>query len=77
MALPRDVVDVGRLLRHSARLAVERLESAHASVDPNQIAERIVYAHYHLQAVRAHRAELRDAVADLIREMRASRGNGL
>jgi hypothetical protein len=73
MALPRDVADVCRLLRHNARLAVERLEAEHAPVDPNQLAERIVYEHYHLLAVRAHRAELRDAIADLIRRLRASR----
>jgi hypothetical protein len=72
MVLSRDAADVDRLLRHNARLAVERLEAEHAPVDPGQIAERVVYAHFHLLAVRVHRAELTRAIADLIREMRAS-----
>jgi len=72
MSVPRAPVDVDRLLRHAARQEVDRLEQHHAPVEPRPLAERIVYAHHHLVAVRAHRAELILSIAAYVRELRAT-----
>lgn len=72
MRFSRDRADVDRLLRHNARQAVERLEAEHAPVQPELVAERVVYAHFHLPSVRAHRSELIANIADLIRDIRAA-----
>jgi hypothetical protein len=64
--------DVVRLLSHAARREVERLKLAHSDVNPNAIAEHVVFAHSHLLAARAYRAELISNIADLVRELRAS-----
>ena len=68
----RAPADVDRLLRHAARQEVSRLEQHHAPVEPRPLAERVVYAHHHLTAVRAHRAELIATIADHIRQLRAT-----
>jgi len=67
----RAPADVDRLLRYAAE-TIEELEHQHAPVDPRQLAERVVYAHHHLVAARAHRAELIATIADYVRELRAS-----
>jgi hypothetical protein len=51
---------------------VEELEHEHEAVDPRRLAERVVDAHSHLVAVRAYREELRAAVEDYVRELRAA-----
>jgi hypothetical protein len=63
--------DVDRLLRHAARHEVEELEHQQAPVDPRELATRVVYAHHHLAAARAYRAELIATIADYVRELRA------
>ena len=67
------MTDIDRLLRHAARQSIEGLEAARAPVDPDKVAERVVYAHHHLTSVRAHRAELLVKIADYVRELRATR----
>jgi hypothetical protein len=67
--------DVDRLLRHAARRSVEGLEAERAAVEPSRVAERVVYAHHHLLAVRVRRAELIAEIADYVRELRAERGH--
>jgi hypothetical protein len=69
----RAPADVDRLLRHAARQEVDRLEQRHAPVEPRPLAERVVYAHHHLMAVRAHHAELVLLIAEYVRELRATR----
>jgi hypothetical protein len=73
MRILRAPADVDRLLRYAARQEVDRLEQQHAPVEPGPLAERVVYAHHHLMAVRAHRAELISSIADYVRELRAVR----
>jgi hypothetical protein len=73
MSVPRAPVDIDRLLRHAARQEVDRLEQHHEPVEPRALAERVVYAHHHLTAVRAHCAELILSVADYVRQLRATR----
>ncbi len=68
------MTDVDRLLRHAARLEVARLQKRRAPVEPKTVAERVVYAHSHLAAARAHRGESIAAIADYIRELRAGGG---
>jgi hypothetical protein len=62
----RAPADVDRLLRHAARQEMDRLEQHHAPVEPRRLAERVVYAHHHLIAVRAHRAELVATISDYV-----------
>jgi hypothetical protein len=69
----RAPADVDRLLRHAARQEVDRLEQDHAPVEPGLLAERVVYAHHHLSAVRAHHAELTATISDYVRQLRATR----
>jgi hypothetical protein len=64
---------VDRLLRHAARQSIEVLESVRAPVEAARVAERIVYAHHHLMAVRARRLELIAQIAGYVRELRARR----
>src|SRR5260370_9520591 len=54
----RGLTDVDRLLRHSARQAVERLAAERAPVHPSDIALKIFYGYFHVLAVRARREEL-------------------
>jgi hypothetical protein len=70
--LPRALTDVDRLLRHAARQAVDGLEAALAPVHPHALAERVIYAHHHLAAVRARRADLIAEIADYVRDLRAT-----
>jgi hypothetical protein len=65
------LTDVDRLLRHAARRAVEGLEAALAPVHPGALAERVIYAHQHLAAVRARHTQLIAEIADYVRELRA------
>jgi hypothetical protein len=65
-------VDVDRLLRHSARQAVERLAAERAPVHPGDLAVKIIYSHFHVLAVRARREELILMIADYVRELRAA-----
>jgi hypothetical protein len=65
----RALTDVDRLLRHSARQAVERLAAERAPVHPSDLALKVVYSHFHLLAVRARREELILMLAAYIREL--------
>ena len=68
----RALNDVDRLLRHCARLAVERRAVRREPVHPDELAMSIVYAHFHLRSVRARRDELIVGIGDYIRELRAT-----
>jgi hypothetical protein len=67
----RGLTDVDRLLRHSARQAVDRLGAERAPVHPSDVALKIVYSHFHLLAVRARREELILLIADYVRQLRS------
>jgi hypothetical protein len=70
------MTDVDRLLRYRARQAVEGLTAKLAPVQPQRLAEHIVYAHHHLASVRVRRAELIQRIADYVRELRAEEREG-
>jgi hypothetical protein len=63
--------DVDRLLRQTARRAVERLATRLEPVHPDELAMSVVYAHFNLLPVRARRDELIVGIAGYIRQLRA------
>jgi hypothetical protein len=66
------MTDIERMLRQLARERVDEAARALRPVHPQRVAEDVVASRLNMAAVVAHRDQLIAAIADFVRELRAS-----